>query len=59
MVLVRSARRRKDWSRTKHLTLPEETYWKLLELKSWFKVETWEELIDELYERERKRRFVF
>jgi len=59
MVRVKAGRKRGDWSRTKHLTLTEDSYWKLQELKAWLKVSTWEELIDELYKREKKRRFVF
>jgi len=58
MVRVRGSRKG-DWSRTKHLTLTEDAYWKLQELKVRFKVSTWEELIDELYKREMRRRFVF
>jgi len=58
MVRVKAGRKQ-DWSRTKHLTLTEDSYWKLQELKAWLKVSTWEELIDKLYEREKKRRFVF
>ena len=53
------AGRKRDWSKTKHLTLTEDSYWKLLELRAMLKVETWEELIDELYKREKRRRFVF
>jgi len=58
MVRVKAGRKQ-DWSRTKHLTLTEDSYWKLQELKAWLKVSTWEELIDKLYEREKKRRVVF
>ena len=35
----------------KKISIPEESYWKLLELKARFHCKTWKELIDLLYRR--------
>ncbi len=39
----------------KKISIPEESYWKLVELKAQFRCKTWKELIDLLYQRNTKR----
>jgi len=42
-------------SHVKKISIPEESYWKLIELKAKLHCKTWKELIDLLYQRNIKR----
>jgi len=45
--------------RYKRIAISESSYWKLVELKASLRCETWDALVEELYERERKRRVIY
>ena len=49
----------KEKKKYRRIAVSEASYWKLVELKFLLRCETWDALVDELYERERKRRVIF
>jgi len=43
----------------RRIAISEASYWKLVELKFLLRCETWDALVEEIYERERKRRVIY